>query len=1302
MSIDFKLDAESRSDLGKGASRRLRRTGRVPAIVYGEGTDLSIRLLDVEPDMRKQIYYPDAILYHDYAKSETHLKEKRKKQLKSWERLMRKHPGINSFESKWDVYFQREDLLLLRDPSQGMPKQEVQSLLHTDCLQHIMFVMYGWNDTGGGTIRPRLLAKDLVRLGYRVTVIYAGSTRKAMKPAYYVEKRMDEGVQLFGIFNRPALLCDIENPERELNDPRMCEIVKGIISEQDPDIVHCHNLVGFSLTITEEIRKLNVPAIYTFRNYWPICPRLYLLKEDLSLCEGPSEDGQKCAACVGRFDKKHEFATRLSEARRMLSINITRNITISNRSREILLRNGFNGKNIHVLHQYPETLKWIEQQTNIAEKEKEAISNPLNIGFIGYVLPMKGVHLLAIAAQQFEKEQIAVHIYGEGPSNYISTLKNIDKNNILTFKGGYRPVDLPNILSNLDLVVVPSICEETQGVVVLEAMAAKLPVIGCRIGGITDFIKDGKNGILIEPNNINQLADALRKIIKNPSVLIDLRANIHVPKTTDRYTEDLISHYKEARSEHFAGNRYAVDLVDSPPQKENAKVQPTKTSQHKASYPNQRYSLYHTGGCDESLKRWMAPYADIFSHCKKVLDIGCGLGIFMELLQQRGVDSEGIDTDPEMVAVCRNKGLKANVMDCSQLSDYQEMFDGIHLGHVIEHMDGVSMVKMLEACVRALHPDGLLLIRTPNWQNETVRNEGFWLDHTHVRPYPLPLLVKIYKDLNLEIVQKGFEPNGWNDLYILGKKESLSPDSHDSEMIKSPLIQKNGLRNRIRWEGSQFVHHSLALVNREICISLAGRNNIELSIIPHEKHTFGPEEDPDRFLEIKERLSKPLSGPADFHIRHQWPPDFNAPPEGHWIMIQPWEYGALPKEWIEPMKTSVDELWVPSRYVQNVYLNSGIPSEKVFVIPNGVNVGKFNAQAPALKLNTDKKYKFLFIGGTINRKGIDVLLHAYKSSFSNKDDVCLVIKDMGVDSFYQNQGAERLIEKLKADENSPEILYLTQDLSTQEIAGLYTACNCLVHPYRGEGFGLPVAEAMACGLPVIVTRGGACDDFCTDANAYLIDSKIKQVRVSNFELTAPGTVLEPDLSHLKELMISVFKKPSEATHKGSIAADDIRSRFTWSHAVDKILRRLEVLRSKPILRFKDQVHANALGRNQMNKEETYHVILKHVETGEVDKAYRELEQFIIENPEFATAYNDLGVLCVQKGSHEKAIGYFRKAIELVPENVTFQKNLADTLCLKTGPTGEAIKIYGRVLENRPDDIEALLAMSKINFQKTII
>jgi hypothetical protein len=141
-------------------------------------------------------------------------------------------------------------------------------------------------------------------------------------------------------------------------------------------------------------------------------------------------------------------------------------------------------------------------------------------------------------------------------------------------------------------------------------------------------------------------------------------------------------------------------------------------------------------------------------------------------------------------------------------------------------------------------------------------------------------------------------------------------------------------------------------------------------------------------------------------VRHAWPPDWRRPQNGKLVVIQPWEFGSLPEQWLKD-SASVDEFWVPSEYVRRVYVESGVPADKVKVVPNGVDLEKFQPQARPMKLATQKKFKFLFVGGTIFRKGPDLLLKAYLENFTAADDVCLVIKDFGGKTVYAGQTLNR-------------------------------------------------------------------------------------------------------------------------------------------------------------------------------------------------------------------------------------------------------------------------------------------------------
>lgn len=382
----------------------------------------------------------------------------------------------------------------------------------------------------------------------------------------------------------------------------------------------------------------------------------------------------------------------------------------------------------------------------------------------------------------------------------------------------------------------------------------------------------------------------------------------------------------------------------------------------------------------------------------------------------------------------------------------------------------------------------------------------------------------------------------------------------------------------ITWEGSQFVHHSLALVNRELCLRLIAAGH-EVSILPFEPDEFDPHTDP-RLASLADRVGTRLSRPAEIHLRHQWPPNFEPPADGRWVMIQPWEYGGIPQTWVEPMSTMVDEIWVPSTFVRECYLQSGVPADRVVVVPNGVDCERFHPHVQPLALSDLgdashpngglSTYKFLFVGGTIVRKGIDLLLRAYLQAFTAAQDVCLVIKDMGTQTFYKGQTFGEMIRRIQGTAGAPRILYLTDDLPPAQLPALYTACDCLVHPYRGEGFGLPIAEAMACALPVLVTNYGAALDFCDHETAYLIpavERRETEWRIGQTALAAAPFYGEADVDALASLMRRVAEHRDEARALGLRGSARICSEFSWEAAAEKAATRLFAVRRRPARRL---------------------------------------------------------------------------------------------------------------------------------------
>jgi len=361
---------------------------------------------------------------------------------------------------------------------------------------------------------------------------------------------------------------------------------------------------------------------------------------------------------------------------------------------------------------------------------------------------------------------------------------------------------------------------------------------------------------------------------------------------------------------------------------------------------------------------------------------------------------------------------------------------------------------------------------------------------------------------------------------------------------------------RVSWEGSFLDHGSLSHVNRELTAALKAFPEVQCQCVSN-----GAPVSPG-FEKLSQHLSSSRPARASVTVRHAWPPDWRRPPGGKLVVIQPWEFGSLPESWVKDSK-QVDEFWVPSGYVRRVYVESGVPGDKVVVVPNGVDPEKFHPQVVPMKLATLKRFKFLFVGGTIFRKGPDLLLKAYLDHFTASDDVCLVIKDFGGKTIYAGQTFESQIRAAQSHPDAPEILYLNEELPPDALPGLYTACDCLVLPYRGEGFGLPALEAMACSLPVIVTAGGAMDDFVHDDFAWRIpaERRVFGHEISGLKLAGAGWLLEPDMPSLSRSMREAFTNPPEARRRGQLAAQYAKQFYSWQNAAAIAAGRIRELAS---------------------------------------------------------------------------------------------------------------------------------------------
>lgn len=360
-------------------------------------------------------------------------------------------------------------------------------------------------------------------------------------------------------------------------------------------------------------------------------------------------------------------------------------------------------------------------------------------------------------------------------------------------------------------------------------------------------------------------------------------------------------------------------------------------------------------------------------------------------------------------------------------------------------------------------------------------------------------------------------------------------------------------RPRVVLEGSMFGAHSLAAVNRGLARAMLRQGRVDLALRNSEGAVLDPAAPVDASIRsLAWGCLRDQAGPPEVTIRHGHPADLSPVRDGRLVAVLPWEFGGAPVEWVEALDRGVDEIWVPTAYVRDGFVSAGAPADRVAVVPNGVDTERFHPAATPMDLGDGAPgYRFLYVGGLAWRKGVDLLVDAYRTAFGPDDDVTLVVKDFGPGGPYTPDGVDTLVDDLAADPRAPRVLRLTGPMAEGHMPGLYAACDCLVHPYRGEAYGMTMAEAMATGLPVIAPDRGAARAFMDPDTALLVPSRRRELDVPEIagrRLLLPAAVHEVEVEALASRMRWAYECRDLAADTGARAAAAIAAGHTWSHA----------------------------------------------------------------------------------------------------------------------------------------------------------
>ncbi|MEF3274045.1 MAG: glycosyltransferase [Chloroflexus sp.] len=299
---------------------------------------------------------------------------------------------------------------------------------------------------------------------------------------------------------------------------------------------------------------------------------------------------------------------------------------------------------------------------------------------------------------------------------------------------------------------------------------------------------------------------------------------------------------------------------------------------------------------------------------------------------------------------------------------------------------------------------------------------------------------------------------------------------------------------------------------------------------------------------LQEIAARPLPAHAP-QVSYDQADLFYTEHDGYRIGYTMLEVNGLPGEWVAACN-SMNEIWTPSRWGLETFAAAGV-KRPIHVMPLGYNPDLFHPHGPAQRL--DDRFTFLSVFEWGERKAPDLLLKAYCAAFRRSDDVVLIVR---TDNFDRSISVTQQISSLNLPSDGPPIVFLYNQ-RIADLGALYRSADCFVLVTRGEGWGLPILEAMACGIPVIATNWSAQTEFFHEGVGFPIRVRRLVPAQAKCPYYTGWSWAEPDFDHLVYLMRYVYEHREEAQAIGRVAAVEAAQHWTWRHAAARIRQRLD-------------------------------------------------------------------------------------------------------------------------------------------------
>ena len=406
---------------------------------------------------------------------------------------------------------------------------------------------------GGTELYTRWLTEALSQRGHEISIFYRRSAE-----GKGLESRTDSAPLGYGGQQVWPAWSGILDPKRRFlatfGDQALMEAFEQVLVKTRPELVHLQHLMGLPVALVWYLQERGIPFIITLHDYWWVCANAQLFTNySQKICDGP-QAYLNCARCaLARVNYPHLWpaipglAGLLARRNQLLW-------QVMQAAHKLIAPSQFVA-NWYAAHGVPvEKLRTIFHgllQPVLLPRPEKRPDRPIRFAYIGGLSSQKGVHVLVEAFNGLA-QGTELWIAGDETADpgYVARLRQNASPGI-RFLGRLTREQVWETLTQIDIVVVPSLWYETFSFIISEAFAAKAPVIASKLGPLTERVHHEGDGLLVPPGDVAALRQALCRFLQEPALLPRLQAGIQPVQTMEAHAGEIEAVYEAVIAETF-------------------------------------------------------------------------------------------------------------------------------------------------------------------------------------------------------------------------------------------------------------------------------------------------------------------------------------------------------------------------------------------------------------------------------------------------------------------------------------------------------------------------------------------------------------------------------------------------------------------------------------------------------------------------------------------------------------------------------------------------------------------------------